>query len=358
MAKSYFRPAIDAIAGYTPGEQPKMQDLIKLNTNENPYPPAPGVARVLREADIDKLRRYPDPCADGLRDMVAERFGFSRDNVIAVNGSDDLLTIVFRAFCDREHPLAVLDPTYSLYQVLAAMQEAPVQKIPLDTANDFAMPDAATILAGAAGASLLIITRPNAPTGNSCPLATLREVAAGFEGILLIDEAYADFAPDNAIELVREFDNCIVSRTFSKSYSLAAGRIGFALAPAEVIYGLMKLKDSYNVDMLTQLIAQAAFADTEYLQNNVRKIIAGRERLAAALKDLGCRVIKSDANFLFASPPGGDGGRWFRELRERAVIVRYFPGEITGAWCRITVGTEEEIDKVISTSEEIFSNFA
>ena len=357
MAKSYFRPAIDRLAGYTPGEQPKMQDLIKLNTNENPYPPAPGVAQVLRELDIDKLRRYPDPCADGLRDMIAERFGFTRNNVIAVNGSDDLLTIVFRAFCDREHPLATLAPTYSLYEVLASMQEAPVQKIVLDAANDFAMPSAETVLAGAKGASLLIITRPNAPTGNSCELETLRKIAAGFEGILLVDEAYADFASDNAIPLVKEFDNCIVSRTFSKSYSLAAGRIGYAIASEEIIYGLMKLKDSYNVDMITQLVARAAFADTEYLAENVRKIIEGRERLYAALQELGCRVIKSNANFLFASPPDGNGEKWFRELRDRAIIVRYFPGELTGAWCRITIGKNEEIDKVILASKEIFSNF-
>ena len=356
MAQSYFRPVVDALAGYTPGEQPKIQNLIKLNTNENPYPPAPGVADVLRNIDLDRMRRYPDPCADSLRDMVAERFGYKRNNIIAVNGSDDLLTLVFRAFCDQDHPLAILDPTYSLYKVLAAMQNAPVKTIPLDRENLFAMPDAGNILAGAEGASLLIITRPNAPTGNSCSLETLRQIAAGFKGVLLIDEAYADFAPDNAMELVREFDNCIVSRTFSKSYSLASARIGFAVAPEEIIYGLMKLKDSYNVDMVTQLIACAAFADTAYLADTTAKIRSGRERLAAALRDMGCRVTESDANFVFASPPDRDGEKWFKELRDRAIIVRYFPGPVTGEWCRITVGTEEEIEEVILSSAKIFKN--
>ena len=358
MAGRYFRPAIEALAGYVPGEQPKMQRLIKLNTNENPYPPSPRVAEVLKNLDCDRLRRYPDPCADALRDMIAARYGRSRENVIAVNGSDDLLTLVFRGFCDGTHPLATLSPTYSLYRVLAAMQEAEVREIPLDAADGFAMPDAETILAGAGDASLLIITRPNAPTGNSCPLETLRRVAAGFSGVVLVDEAYADFAGDNAMALTGEFDNLLVSRTFSKSYSLAGMRIGYAVGSEEVINGLMKLKDSYNVDMVTQLVAQAAFSDVEYLRKNVEAIRAGRARLTAALRGMGCRVVDSEANFVFASPADGDAEGWFRRLRERAIVVRYFPGPVTGAWCRITVGSENEIDALIKASKEIFSKIA
>ena len=337
--KSYFRPEIDAIAGYVPGEQPKMANLIKLNTNENPYPPSPQVAEVLRNFDISRLRRYPDPMADGLRDMFAADLGLKRENVIAGNGSDDLLTMIFRAFTSPERPVAVFEPSYSLYPVLAAMQGAPVKRIALERGS-FAYPADAAEQAG--NANLLIITRPNAPTGNCAPKELVRSYCRDFDGIVLIDEAYSDFAADNCAEFATEFDNVLVMRTFSKGSSMAGIRLGYAFGNPVLISGLMKLKDSYNLDMLTQEVGKANYADKAYRAECTAKIIADREKLTAGLAARGFEVVPSQANFLFAAPPDGDGAGAFALLRENAVIVRYFPGEVTGRYLRITIGTPEE----------------
>ena len=342
--KSYFRPAIDAIAGYTPGEQPKISNLIKLNTNENPYPPSPAVAEALRTLDVERLRRYPDPTADALRDAVAAHWHVKRENVICGNGSDDLLTMIFRAFTSPGRPVAVLDPSYSLYPVLAAMQEAPVIRIPLARGNFELEVDPAE---AAKGANLAMLTRPNAPTGNSLPRATVENFCRDFDGVVTIDEAYADFADDDCVEFATKFDNVLVMRTFSKSYSLAGTRLGYAIGAPALIDGLMKLKDSYNLDMLTQTVGLAAFKDQSTLQKHIAMIRATRARLGAELEKLDFKVIPSQANFLFVSPPGGDAARVFAELRKNAVIVRYFPGEVTGSYLRITVGTDEETDRLL-----------
>ena len=342
--KSYFRPAIDAIAGYTPGEQPKIDNLIKLNTNENPYPPSPAVAEALRGMDFERLRRYPDPTADALRDAIAAHWGVKRENVICGNGSDDLLTMIFRSFTSPELPVAVLDPSYSLYPMLAAMQEAPVIRIPLAQGNFELEVDLAE---AAEGANLAMLTRPNAPTGNALPRETVEKFCRDFDGVVVIDEAYADFADDDCTEFASKFDNVLVMRTFSKSYSLAGVRLGYAIGAPGLIDGLMKLKDSYNLDMLTQTVGLAAFADQPTLRKHVAAIRATRARLAEELEKLGFRVVPSQANFLFVSPPGGDAARVFAELRKNAVIVRYFPGEVTGNYLRITVGTDAETDRLL-----------
>ena len=342
--KSHFRPAIDALAGYTPGEQPKMKQLVKLNTNENPYPPSPRIAEALRAFSLENLHRYPDPTADALRDDIAGRWGVKRENVICGNGSDDLLTMVFRSFTDPERPVAVLDPSYSLYPVLAAMQEAPVIRMPLDPATFELKRPLAEL---AKGANLVMLTRPNAPTGNSLPREEVERFCAGFDGVVAIDEAYADFADDNCMEFAAKYDNVIVLRTFSKSYSLAGLRLGYAVGNAVLIDGLMKLKDSYNVDMLTQVVGRAAFNDTATLASHTAAIRATKARLAAELAKLGYTIIPSQSNFLFVSPPDGDGEKVFAELRRHAVIVRYFKGPVTGRFIRITVGTDAEIDRLL-----------
>lgn len=351
--KSFFRPAIDALSGYTPGEQPKISNLIKLNTNENAYPPSPKLEQAFSDFNYQNLRRYPDPMADKLCTAIAARHGVARSQVIAGNGSDDILTMVFRAFTSPELPVAVLDPTYSLYPTLAAMQEARVIKIALDARNNFAMPDTATLLRQAATANLLIITRPNAPTGNSFELQQMREIVTGFNGIVLFDEAYADFADDNCVGLASEFSNVIVSRTSSKSFALAGLRFGYALAHPQIITGLVKLKDSYNMDMLTQHLATAAIGDLEYLNATVAKVRCNRENLAQELRMLGYKVVPSQANFLFAAPPDGDAARIFRGLRENAIIVRYFPGETTGSYLRITVGLPEQNAELIAVLRKL-----
>ena len=349
--KSYFRPEIDAIAGYAPGEQPKMSNLNKLNTNENPYPPSPEVLKVLHNFDPARLRRYPDPTADGLRDIFAASVNMKRENVIIGNGSDDLLTMIFRAFTDKDRSVAVFEPTYSLYPVLAAMQGAEVTKIALDKEN-FSYPDNAVELAG--DANLLIITRPNAPTGNSADKELVRDICRNFDGIVLIDEAYSDFAVDNCSEFAAEFDNVLVMRTFSKGSSMAGLRLGYAFGNKILIDGLMKLKDSYNVDMLSQELAKANFLDAAYREKCTVQIKSDREKLSQELQKLGFKVIPSQANFLFAAPPDGDGAGVFQALRDEAVIVRYFPGEITGRYLRITIGTPEENARLLEVLEKRF----
>lgn len=350
--KSYFRSVVDEMAGYAPGEQPKMLDLVKLNTNENPFPPSPAVLGALETFDGSMLRRYPDPMADSLCSAIAEVNNVTRNMVIAGNGSDDILTMTFRAFTAPDKPVAIMEPTYSLYPVLAKMQEAPVIKIALREDNDFAMPD--DVLEQAKCANILIITRPNAPTGNSFPKAAIRKIAEEFNGILFIDEAYADFADDNCMDLVHEFANVIVSRTSSKSLALAGLRFGYAVAHPTIIEGLNKLKDSYNMDMLTQKLAEAAVRDQEYLQTTLAKVKTLRAELAGELEKLGFKLIPSQANFIFAAPPDNDGAKAFKFLRDHAVIVRYFPGEVTGKYLRITVGTAAQNQRLISVLHELY----
>ncbi|QSH40887.1 histidinol-phosphate transaminase [Lentisphaerota bacterium ZTH] len=349
--KSYFRPAVDGMSGYTPGEQPKVSELIKLNTNENPYPPSPEVFRILKEYDAERLRLYPDPVCDKLRDVIADTYGCKRDNVIAGNGSDDILTIVFRSFTDGRRAVAFLEPTYSLYPVLAGLQGCDIIKIPLQ--DDFSL--AENLLEQAAAANLLIISRPNAPTGNTFPVEDIRRICREFDGVVVIDEAYADFSADNCVDLAFEFNNVIVSRTVSKSYSLAGIRLGFALGCSELIAGMMKVKDSYSVDALTQAIGAAAIADQGYLQKTVCRIKASRQLLSDELSRIGFDIVESQANFIFAAPPHGEGEKIFNFLRSRNIIVRYFPGQVTGKYIRITVGNNAQNQALLEALKSFYS---
>ena len=298
---------------------------------------------MLRSLDPDRLRLYPQPLADGFRDTAAALNRVARENVIAANGSDDVLTIAVRGFCSAELELACVEPSYSLYPVLAGLQGAKCRKIALN--DDFSLPE--DLERQAAGANLLLIPSPNAPTGNIFPKARLRKLCSEFRGVVLIDEAYADFADDNCMELAREMPNVIVSRTMSKSYSLAGLRLGYAVACKPLIDGMMKVKDSYNVDLLAQLIGTAALSDQDYLAKTTGMIRKTRERLAGELCGFGFEVMPSQANFLFVSPPDRDGRGYFERLREQGVITRYFPGNATGRFVRISIGTDAEIDRVL-----------
>lgn len=339
----YARPAISAISGYVPGEQPKDRRYIKLNTNENPYPPSPAVKQALRATDPERLRLYPDPVAAELRAEAARISGLPGPEwVLAGNGSDDLLTIAARTFVAPGAPLAYADPSYSLYPVLADLQGAVRRPVPL--AAGFALPADAAQLAG--DAPILFLARPNAPTGNTFPLAAMHDLCRMFRGVVWIDEAYADFADDNCLTFVQEYPNVVVSRTFSKSYSLAGLRLGFAFARPELIAEMMKVKDSYNVSRLTQELGLAALRDREYLAENVRRVRQTREWTAAAAAKLGCDVIPAAANFLFLRPPR-PADRMFRSLRERGILVRHFPGGRTGDRLRVTIGTDEEMQAFI-----------
>lgn len=351
--KSYFRAEIDALEGYAPGEQPKFTNLVKLNTNENPWPPSPAVEKAWREMDWKRLNRYPDPCADKLRDAFASANGVKRENVIVGNGSDDLLTMIFRAFTSPELPVAIPEPTYSLYPVLAAMQGAKVIKIALDEEKNFDLP--ADFLAQAEGANLLIFPRPNAPTGNAFAKEDVRRLCREFNGIVVIDEAYGDFSADNCMEFASLFPNVLVMRTMSKSYGLAGLRLGYAVGAKELIDGLMKLKDSYNVDMISQVIAEAAFSDRAYFNARCEEIKAQRTLLASQLEKLNFKIIPSEANFLFVSPPDGDGERCFKLLRESAVVVRYFPKAAGGKYVRITIGTPDECARLMDVLNGVYA---
>lgn len=349
--KSYFRSDIDAMTGYAPGEQPKVLNLTKLNTNENPYPPSPRVFSILREFDATTLRLYPEPLADSLRDVIAELNGAKRENIIAGNGSDDILTMTIRCFCNQKLAMACIDPTYSLYSVLADLQGTSCIKIGLN--DDFSLPE--NLLTQAAAANLLMLARPNAPTSNTFPMSAIENLCANFKGIVFIDEAYADFAEDSCMALALRFPNVIVSRTMSKSYALAGARLGYAVASKQIIDGMMKMKDSYNVNMLTQKIAIEAFRDQNYLRQTVEKIKQTRTRFAGELTAMGFKIIPSSANFLFVSPPDGNGRLYFEALRSNNIIVRYFPDAKTEKYVRISIGTDADMDRVLAVTRQIYA---
>jgi len=346
--KSYFRPAVDAMAGYTPGKQIRGRKIIKLNTNENPYDASPEVQKVLQNINLDDLRRYPQPMGDDVRDTIAGLFGYERDNVILGNGSDDILTIAIRSFSGDGKSIAVVDPTYSLYKVLAEIQGAEIKKIPLQ--EEFALPQ--NLAEKAKGANLLLLPRPNAPTGNVFPMAEMRDLCENFDGIVLIDEAYADFADDNCIDFAKEYDNVIVSRTLSKSYALAGVRFGFGIASKEVINGMLKVKDSYNVNFLTQKVADAALKDQDYFNDITAKVIETREWLVEKLSAIGFEVLPSQTNFLFTAPPDNDGEAYFNYLNDNDLLTRYFPGKTTGRYVRVSIGTREEMEVLLKATEE------
>jgi len=349
--RSYFRPAINTMNGYTPGEQPKVHNLIKLNTNENPYPPAPAVRELLRNFDYSTLRLYPEPTADSLRNIIAGLLNVAVDNILVGNGSDDILTIVVRCFCDGERALACPLPTYSLYPVLAELQGARCLTVPLD--DYFDLPE--NFLDRIKTANLLMLARPNAPTGNLFRKEKIVTLCEEFQGMILIDEAYVDFADDNCLDLAMKYPNVILCRTMSKSYSMAGARLGYAVAHPETIAGMMKMKDSYNVNRLTQQIAMAAFRDQIYLRQTVQTLIATRDRLTAALRLLNFRVLNSETNFLFVEPPDHDGRKYYEYLRQNNILVRYFNAPRTASFVRMSIGTDEEIDRLLEVTRAHFA---
>jgi len=349
----YFRKNIEEMQGYTPGEQPKVESLIKLNTNENPYPPSPKVAECLKSIDYEKLRLYPDPVANELRTVIANLYGYQKENIIIGNGSDDILTIAIRSFVGENEKIACFEPTYSLYPVLAKIQNAETVKVGLDENNDFEFPsqlldDKSELFSSIKDAKLFFVTRPNAPSGTVFDIGSIKKFCSIFKGIVFIDEAYADFAEETCIDLAKKYSNVIIGRTLSKSYSLAGIRLGWGIANKTIINGMMKVKDSYNINYVSSKLAVAALQDKDYFINTISKIKATREYLSEKLPSLGFKVIPSQSNFLFVSPPNGNGKDLFDYLRANNIIVRYFPGKVTGKYIRITIGTKEQIDNLIN----------
>ena len=347
----YFRENIEQAEGYVPGFQPKAADVTKLNTNENPYPPSPAVVKALAGIGPEQLRRYPDPMGDAFRHAAAEVNGVGADNIMCCNGGDDLLTIAFRAFCDGERGVAYPVPTYTLYAVLANLQGCEAMEIPFD--GEFNLPSK---LADT-GAALTIVCNPNAPSGSVVSIEELACLADELKGVLLIDEAYVDFAAGNCVSLIKDFDNVIILRSMSKGYSLAGIRFGYAIAGADLIVGLMKVKDSYNIDAVATTVATAAIRDQEYHCETVEKVKQERRRLTEKLRSLGFEVPESHSNFLLADSKGFKAREIYDKLGRQNVYVRYFDLSGLDNKLRVTVGTREQNSRLLYALDKILSNW-
>lgn len=348
----YFRNAIEATTGYIPGEQPKPgTKIIKLNTNENPYPPSPQAIEVLRHIDSEWLRRYPNAYAQDFRLAVSEVLSIPTDWIIVGNGSDELLNLIIRACAEgSDRPIVYPMPTYVLYRTLATLQ--PALAIEINYLLDFHLPIDKLVSAGGA---VTFIASPNSPSGHIVPLDDLRELAQRLSGVLVIDEAYVDFAEYSALSLVREFSNVIILRTLSKGYSLAGLRLGFAIANPELLSGLFKVKDSYNIDAIANLVGAAAIRDIDYKNECAEKVKYSRAKLAIALKNLGFTVLPSHGNFLLATPPIGNAEHIYLKLKERGILVRYFKQPGLEDKLRISIGTESQNQSLLLALTELIS---
>jgi histidinol-phosphate aminotransferase len=336
--------------GYVPGEQPQDRRYIKLNTNENPYPPSPKVLEAIKAAVTGDLRLYPDPDARELRWKASEVYAVPADQIIAGNGSDDLLAMLFRACVDTgaTRQVAYPVPTYSLYDTLAVIQDARPSTVPFPT--DFALPVDALL---ETKARLTIICSPNSPSGTVTPLPVIEDFARRAPGLVVVDEAYVDFARESALPLLARCPNLVVLRTFSKSFSLAGMRIGLGFGSREVIGELNKVRDSYNLDRLSLVAGRAALDDMPWMKANAAKVTAARDELLPELAKLGLAVLPSQSNFVFARSPTGDAAGLYRALRERGILVRYFSTPALRDGIRISVGTPDDNRALLAALREI-----
>lgn len=350
-AVKFQRALLKDVAGYTPGEQPRGGSIIKLNTNENPYPPSPKVLDALRALTPEALRKYPDPVFTAFRTICAQRYGAPGPEWTMIgNGMDELLALALRTFVDPGDTVIATYPTYSLYETLCALHGAKLEYIDLD--DEFQLTPAMF----AARGRLCLLTRPNAPTGVSIPREAVERLAQSFDGLLLIDEAYVDFADDSCIDLPLRYDNVLVMRTFSKSFSLAGMRIGTCVAAPALIEEFLKTKDSYNMNAVAQAVGIAAMEDYDYMRASAAKVCATRARLTAALCALGFRVPDSQTNFLLAHWDGSPSAKAIYEtLKARNILVRYFSYRRLENALRITVGTDEECNALLDALRDILS---
>ena len=349
----YFRKNIAALAGYVPGEQPRDEKVIKLNTNENPYPPSPRVFAALRKAINPSLRLYPEPLADSLRAVAASVYGVKRENILAGNGSDEILSIIMRSFIGPKDRVVFPVPTYSLYDTLIAIQQGVPS--PVEYPPDFSLPETLAAQNGA----VTFLCNPNSPSGTLVALPDIERLARAVSGILVIDEAYVDFAESegaSTLPLINRLPNLIVLRTFSKSFSLAGMRVGLAFASEEIISGMMKVKDSYNLNRLSLVAAATALQDIPWMTRNVRKIQRSRRELVAGLRKIGFYVYPSHANFVMARKQEQNLKRVYEQLKSRHIFVRYFDVPDLRDSLRITVGTSEEIRVLLKELKTIGDN--
>jgi histidinol-phosphate aminotransferase len=346
---SYFRPEIDAMAGYQPGEQPQDGEFIKLNTNENPYPPSPAVSRAIQEVLARGLQKYPSSMADPFRRRAAEVLGVKPDWILCGNGSDDILTIVTRAFVGQQQLLRLPYPSYILYAALAQIQGARSEEVLFRP--DWSLDDRFT--AAADGLRLVFLPNPNSPSGTMLAPEQILELAQRLPCPLLVDEAYADFAETNCMHLVSRCDKILVSRTFSKSYALAGLRFGYVVGQPHMIEQLIKVKDSYNCDALSIAGAAAAIGDQDWRADNRAKIIATRQRLTEGMRALGFDTVDSHSNFTWNSHSELPVKPMYERLKQQRILVRYmnYPG--WGDGLRISVGTDSQIDACLERLQAI-----
>ncbi len=340
----YFRANISALAGYVPGEQPENDGTIKLNTNENPYSPSPRVYAALRYAINSDLRLYPQPLSDSLRSVAASAYGVEPTNIIAGNGSDELLSILLRCFVGAHDRVAFPVPTYSLYDTLIAIQGG--ERAAVHYPEDFSLPETLA----AQNAALTFVCNPNSPSGTLVSLQDIDRLARAVSGILVVDEAYIDFAASegaSVLPLIRQLPNLVVLRTFSKSFSLAGMRIGLAFASEEIISGMMKVKDSYNLNRLSMIAATAALKDMPWMVRNVRRIQQARAKLTRALVRMGFHVYPSHANFILARRKGRNQRGVYESLKSKKILVRYFDATGLQDCLRISIGSPRDMRALV-----------
>jgi len=358
-----IRPLVRGLRPYVPGEQPKIKGLIKLNTNENPYPPSPKVLAATRAAVDARLRLYPNPTAQLLRDKLARLHGCRPENIIVGNGSDEVLAMALRAFVEpkpaSKSPVQFFTPSYSLYPVLADIHGAVCNAVPLSA--DFSLPSLtphSAVRSPHSGqwdfrAALTLVTTPNAPSGRGYSTAQLEELCRAQKGVVLLDEAYVDFASENAMSLALKYPHVLVARTFSKAYSLCFQRVGYCVGHPDLIAALHKIRDSYNVNGLGQIAALATLDDLPHYRANFRKIIATREQLSRELGTLGFQVFPSQTNFILVRPPKYSAQTWLQKLRDRKILVRWFSEPAVRDYLRITIGTPAEAAALVQAAKAV-----
>ena len=343
MAPQFVRPTIRDMDGYTPGEQPAPGErVVKLNTNENPFPPSPKVMLAIQQIEPEQLRRYPNATAEAFRDAAAGVLGVSSNMILAGNGSDDVLAIAMQTFLSAGDVLAYPTPTYSLYPVLAELDDVKVAQVPWD--RDWSLPIEALI---SSKARAIFLANPNAPSATFVSPQKIEELCKKFSGLVLIDEAYVDFADDNCLPLVKDYENVVITRTLSKAYSLAGLRFGYAVARANVIAEMNKARDSYPCDAISVVAATAAILDQEYARKTWEHVKSGRQRVSSELTQLGWKVLPSHANFIYAAAPDGRGEHAYLALKRQGILVRYFDKPGLSDKIRITLGTSQENNALI-----------
>lgn len=364
-ALGLIRPLVRKLHSYVPGEQPKIPGLIKLNTNENPYPPSPKVLAAIKTAVDGRLRLYPNPTAQPLREKLARLHGCKPENIIVGNGADELLAMAVRCFAEpanrraREARARVqfFTPSYSLYPVLADIHGA--ESNPVHLKPDFDLPTIGELKRGGQWdfeAALTLVTTPNAPSGRGYSRAQLEALCRAQKGIVVLDETYADFARENALVLGLRYPHVLIARTFSKAYSLCFQRVGYFVGSTDLVAALHKIRDSYNVNGLGQVAALATLENLPYYRSNFRRIIATRERLSWELEELGFEILPSETNFIFARPPRFPAKDWLERLRERKLLVRWFDAPLVRNHLRISIGTPAEARALVAAARGILGS--